>query len=89
MSRSIFQNGFQTGLRINGNGFDTSGFAVIDGLAFGWVPVSNGGNIFSHISNREFGVMVYGASDRESYAFALGMDLTGTGVSSCPSLSRR
>jgi len=45
-----------------------------------WVAVSSSSQRFSHVSNIDFGVMVYGASDRESYAFALGADLSNSKV---------
>lgn len=67
-------------MRVDGNSISTNGFVTISGMSFGWLAVSGGSHSFTHVNNVDFSAMVYGASDRESYGFALGMDMTGTGV---------
>lgn len=67
-------------MRINGNTVPTS-WNRINGIASAWVAVGSNSNRFTHNNNQDFLAMVYGASDRESYGFALGADMTNSGVS--------
>lgn len=67
-------------MRLDGGSINPS-WNIFSGYAFAWVSVSgNAAHRFTHASGTKFGVMVYGASDRESYGFALGADLSNTGV---------
>ncbi|XP_067949903.1 uncharacterized protein [Watersipora subatra] len=64
-------DGQEAGLRINGFSVNPL-WTTINGIASAWVAVNAGSNRFTHSNNQVFNVMVYGASDRESYGFALG-----------------
>ena len=76
----IIKDGQEGGLRINGNTIATT-WSRVGGVASSWVSVGSNSNRFTHTSNVDFAAMVYGASDRESYGFALGADMTDSGVS--------
>ncbi|XP_067948374.1 uncharacterized protein [Watersipora subatra] len=77
MAFLAIQDGQEAGLRINGFSVNSQ-WTRNNGIASAWVDVNAGSNRFTHSNNQDFNVMVYGASDRESYGFALGADLSNS-----------
>ena len=66
-------------MRINGSSISTS-WTVVNGIATTWYSIRAGSSRFTHTSNQNFAAMIYGASDRESYGFALGANLDNSAV---------
>ena len=75
----IKQDGQEGGLRVDGAAISAS-WSRVNGIAMTRYNVGSGSHIYTHNSDQGFSVMIYGASDRESYGFALGAGLTNSGV---------